>query len=388
MFNDYTLVRLIVSQIFILLYMLMMVPLKTPQRRSRSHFIFGSVVIVVLNAWVIVQLGISFYISFYFFTLTLPYILMLNWVAQDQLKKVIFALLTIQVFGNMAIIHGLLASYLFAGENHPLIDTLARTLTYLLFLPLVAWFVRPIYFRMLQSLKRGWWLLNVSLIIAYALAYVTLFVPDAIFNRPEYFIHGYIGIVLALFIYAIILMLFIEVDSKVAIEIDKTRLSLSLEKFKEETEKMSTLVGHDHLTSIKNRFALFQRLDVLIHQKTSFDLLFLDLNDFKAINDHYGHLHGDLTLKAVALGLQSYMPVSEDVYRYAGDEFICLIPTSLKKIDLKALKTHLKETMKDEVHYLGLSAGLANYPQDAQTADELISLADRAMYRDKNDSAS
>ena len=236
---------------------------------------------------------------------------------------------------------------------------------------------------MLQSLKRGWWLLNASLMVSYALAYLTLFVPDAIFNRPEYFIHGYIGIVLALFIYAIILMLFIEVDSKVAIEIDKTRLSLSLEKFKKETEKMNTLVGVDHLTGIKNRYALFQRLEVLINQKSAFNLLFLDLNDFKVINDHHGHLQVDLTLKAIALGLQSYMPVSDDVYRYAGDEFICLIPTSQEMFDLEALKTYLNETIKNEVQFFGLSAGQANYPHDAHTADELISLADRAMYRDK-----
>ncbi len=66
MLNDYTLVRLVVSQVFVLLYVLMMVPLKTPQRRSQKRLVMGSVMIVLLNAWVIVRLGISFYISFYF----------------------------------------------------------------------------------------------------------------------------------------------------------------------------------------------------------------------------------------------------------------------------------------------------------------------------------
>ena len=123
-------------------------------------------------------------------------------------------MLTIQVIGNVSIINGLLASYIFFGENTPFIDTIARIFTYLIFLPIVLKLIRPTFIKMTEVIKKGWWTLNSSLIISYALAYYILFVPNSIFNRPLYFVHAYIGIILSLVIYVIIFYLFIEIQAK------------------------------------------------------------------------------------------------------------------------------------------------------------------------------
>ena len=76
MLNDGTILRLFVSQAFTVLYILIMLPLKKPKRRSLIFAILGSIIITGINAVLIQFIGISFYIRFYFLTLTLPYILL------------------------------------------------------------------------------------------------------------------------------------------------------------------------------------------------------------------------------------------------------------------------------------------------------------------------
>ena len=154
MLNDGTILRLFVSQAFTVLYILIMLPLKKPKRRSLIFAILGSIIITGINAVLIQFIGISFYIRFYFLTLTLPYILLGLYFSAFKAAKFIFIILTTQLFGTVAIINGLLASYIFYGENNPLIDTAARVLTYLIFLPVVIKLIRPTYLKMTEVLKK------------------------------------------------------------------------------------------------------------------------------------------------------------------------------------------------------------------------------------------
>ncbi len=385
MLNDGTLLRLFVSQAITVFFVLLLVPIKCPKRKNILFAILGTVIITLINALLIVVLSISFYIRFYFFTLTLPYILLGLWFSTLKGAKFIFAVLTIQVIGNVSIINGLLASYIFFGENTPFIDTIARIFTYLIFLPIVLKLIRPTFIKMTEVIKKGWWTLNSSLIISYALAYYILFVPNSIFNRPLYFVHAYIGIILSLVIYVIIFYLFIEIQAKTIIEHDKELLSSKVSSLKEETAIISSLAYYDTLTGLSNRYSMYKNMNNLILNQKKFLLVFIDLNNLKIINDTYGHSTGDLYLKEFSRVLKLIVNEQGSVYRFAGDEFICLYTHNDTSFNSQIFKDTIANKMLIDVPYYGISLGTSNYPNDSMHSDDLIKLADQAMYVEKRE---
>lgn len=383
MLNDGTILRLFVSQAFTMLYILLMLPLKKPKRRSLILAILGSIIITSINSLIIQFAGISFYIRFYLLTLTLPYIILGLCFSVFKGAKFIFIVLTTQLFGTVAIINGLLASYIFYGENNPLIDTAARVFTYLIFLPVVIKLIRPTYIKMTEVLKKGWWMLNSALIMSYALTYFILFVPDAVFYRPVYFYHAYIGTILSLLIYAIIFYLFLEIQTKTKVERDKQLLSTQVTSLEKETAAISTIAYKDSLTGLNNRYSLYKQLNEYINNKQEFLVVFIDLDNLKMINDTYDHSTGDTYLKQFAKALQNAVGKQGDVYRFAGDEFICLITNISDGFDSEDFKKSVSNEMVMEKPYYGISLGFAHYPSDGQDADDLIKYADREMYLEK-----
>ena len=380
---DATILRLILSQAFLVFYILMLIPLKEPRKRSTTIVILSVIIITFVNAILIINLGLLSYIRFYFITLTLPYLALLYYVAVYKGAKLIFAFLTIHVVSNFSIINGLLASYIFYGENHPIADTITRLITLSLFLPIIYKYIRPTYLKMVEVLNKGWWILNAALILSYAQAYYILFVPDPIFNRPEYFTHAYLGIVLSLLIYAIIYFLFIEIQIKTNTEHDKQLLYFEVESLAVQSAEITSIAYIDALTCVKNRYSLFRHLDQLIESNQNFLLLFIDLDDLKEINDSYDHTKGDTYLKQFALSLEKSIKDKGEVYRFAGDEFICIITKDINQFSPEHLKDEIAKEMIIDVTYHGFSLGQAFYPKDGQNADDLISFADQAMYTEK-----
>jgi len=156
------------------------------------------------------------------------------------------------------------------------------------------------------------------------------------------------------------------------------------------TEHQAT---HDGLTGLPNRTLLVDRLDrAIAHARrhgTSCAVLFIDLDRFKEINDTFGHRAGDELLKAVAQRLLQCVRDEDTVARLSGDEFVLLLP-HLPESDhvlvvaqrvLDSLGTPL--TVSGEPVLLAGSIGIAAYPEDGTTPDEVLANADAAMYRAK-----
>lgn len=381
--DDATILRLVMSQAFLTYYLLILVPIKLPRKRNVYIIILASIIITSINAILINNLGLTFYIRYYILTLALPYIALFSYVSIYKGAKLFFAMLTVQVIANVSIINGLLASQLIYGENNPLIDTAARTVTLLIFLPIVFKFIRPTYLKMVEMLNKGWWVLNSALILSYALAYYILFVPSTIFNRPEYFTHAYIGTILSLLIYAIIFFLFIEIQSKTITEHDKQRLSIEVESLAAQSAEISSIAYLDSLTGIKNRYSLYRRMDQLIDIKQNFLVVFIDLDDLKEINDNYDHSKGDYYLKHFAHAVQNSIMDKGEAYRFAGDEFICLLTRDFTQFDSDDFKNKVAQEIVFDVPFQGFSLGLAFYPIDGLNSDDLISVADQMMYAEK-----
>ncbi|MBN4059774.1 MAG: GGDEF domain-containing protein [SAR86 cluster bacterium] len=150
---------------------------------------------------------------------------------------------------------------------------------------------------------------------------------------------------------------------------------------------------HDVLTGLRTRQYALEELDCLMKQAdkdgTKLVLMFIDLDDFKHINDVYGHNVGDDTLCLIAKGLQECARSDDIIARVGGDEFIIILPNikSIKdshivvnKISSAMKSLLLKQEEGESNKKLTLSIGLAIYPDDAVNAASLLKNADRAMY--------
>lgn len=154
---------------------------------------------------------------------------------------------------------------------------------------------------------------------------------------------------------------------------------------------------HDPLTGLPNRALFNDRLEhalaVANRNNLHFAVMFLDLDDFKTINDSYGHDVGDLVLQTIARRLKETTRDDDTVCRHGGDEFLYLlmniksehdIVTVAEKI-IKAVQVPCDMRVRDTSVSLSInpSIGISIFPKDGTTSDALLNVADKAMYRAK-----
>jgi diguanylate cyclase (GGDEF)-like protein len=159
-------------------------------------------------------------------------------------------------------------------------------------------------------------------------------------------------------------------------------------------ERIQHMAHHDALTGLPNRLVLMDRLDqaILAAQRNdrSVTVAFIDLDNFKVINDSLGHGCGDELLKVMASRMVQCVRGSDTVVRLGGDEFVILLTNQSAAAGRSAemvakLQTRLSEPVSIDGHLLQVtcSMGLATYPKDGADASTLLMNADAAMYRAK-----
>lgn len=151
----------------------------------------------------------------------------------------------------------------------------------------------------------------------------------------------------------------------------------------------------DSLTDLPNRQSLLTRFTYAIaiarRTGTQLALLFVDLNNFKQINDTLGHMVGDQVLRLAARRLATAVRESDTVSRHGGDEFLILLTDVSHSTDVVQIATKLISALgrparvADHVLRLTASIGISVFPRDGEDADTLIQRADAAMYRAKRD---
>ncbi len=158
-------------------------------------------------------------------------------------------------------------------------------------------------------------------------------------------------------------------------------------------EELVRLATTDPLTGLPNRGLLLDRLEGTLRraerQLHSFALLFIDLDDFKVINDRGGHLVGDRVLNEIAQDLATALRDSDTVARIGGDEFAVLIEDCSSINDARDVGAKVLESVKRSIEIDGAlcrltaSVGIAVYPSDGHDVSTLLGHADEAMYRAK-----
>jgi len=161
------------------------------------------------------------------------------------------------------------------------------------------------------------------------------------------------------------------------------------------TKKVSRLANHDGLTGLPNRLLLGELLEKAIlraaRHETMVAVLFMDLDNFKPINDQFGHHAGDLVLIEIAHRLKNALRAMDVIARVGGDEFVALLTDIENAEAASVVAEKLLDAVKEPVHvqnipcHLGVSIGIALFPKDGKQGDELLHRADEAMYSIKRE---
>jgi len=160
---------------------------------------------------------------------------------------------------------------------------------------------------------------------------------------------------------------------------------------KDNEDLVRHLAFHDPLTHLPNRRMFLERMDVeLAHAKRNsamVALFFLDLDNFKDVNDTLGHNAGDMVLMAAAERIKKCLRESDAVARIGGDEFTVLAPKISSQEDAAAIADKIIEALSSQPIVIGeatvkvcTSMGVSLYPKDGLTGEDLTNKADRAMY--------
>ncbi|GAP37578.1 diguanylate cyclase/phosphodiesterase with PAS/PAC sensor(s) [Piscinibacter sakaiensis] len=160
-------------------------------------------------------------------------------------------------------------------------------------------------------------------------------------------------------------------------------------------ETISYQAYHDVLTDLPNRILFRDRLDVAMLQAmrsgTELAVMFIDLDRFKLVNDTLGHMRGDDLLKQAAGRLKDSLRRGDTLARLGGDEFVIMLPRLGSREDAAVVARKCLEclqlpfTLGDQEVLISASIGIAVFPADGQTIDQLLAHADIAMYRVKGD---
>lgn len=173
------------------------------------------------------------------------------------------------------------------------------------------------------------------------------------------------------------------------------RLGAENLRVRQSQEQITFLAHHDALTGLPNRVLARDRCEQAIvyaaREQGAVALLFLDLDNFKTINDSLGHVAGDAVLQQVARRLEQAVGSSDSVCRQSGDEFLIILDQTGDSDALASTVSQLLTALVQPIHLnemdvtVTCSLGIAQYPQDGADFDTLLKNADTAMYRAKDD---
>ncbi len=204
-----------------------------------------------------------------------------------------------------------------------------------------------------------------------------------IINHRTTFFEKYENIVAPMLVFAVSMIVILGIV--VYDNLHRRKLMAELEGTRSILESASQ---HDFLTGLHNRSKFVEDLTQMIEQEVPCTVIMLDIDDFKNINDVYGHAAGDEALKQVADRMKAMSSQILTPYRYAGDEFIMILLSEQGKIVEKTAYGCRQVFAKDFIirgakKKITGSIGIATYPKDAGTVEQLIVCADKAMYQVK-----
>ena len=171
---------------------------------------------------------------------------------------------------------------------------------------------------------------------------------------------------------------------------DNYRRRKLLQELEQARAIMESASQHDFLTGLPNRSKFMKDLEQLIEARIPCTVMMLDIDNFKKINDTYGHTAGDEALQQVANRLKDMQSQILTSYRFAGDEFILILRSSqsmlVEKTAYQCRQVFAKDvTLCGTKRRIGGSIGIASYPKDTDNLEQLIDSNEEERYKDENE---
>ena len=165
-----------------------------------------------------------------------------------------------------------------------------------------------------------------------------------------------------------------------------------------ENETLLRLAAKDGLTGLYNHAYIKERLKQELYRCQRYDhplsLLMIDIDEFKSINDSYGHVVGDKILKTLSMLMKDIIRPSDIIGRYGGEEFLVILPETNSENSL-VVAERIRENIEDyefavhpsknKVSQVTVSIGICSFPEHGHTPEDLIALADESLYAAKNE---
>lgn len=240
-------------------------------------------------------------------------------------------------------------------------------------------FIPPVFAFVLLGLKPGliWAVLTYATIFAGSVSELAGVEFPNINNTADAAIGEFIHVTVA-YLSMIVMIVFYE------------RSNLAYRK------KLVEVAQQDDLTALPNRTAFYARLKAMLDSakttRTPFTLIYIDLDNFKPINDDYGHAIGDRVLKVFAERLRKSVRQQDFVCRLAGDEFAILLSETIDSRIAGLVMDRLGRQMQQPINFrngqsvsIAASTGMAYYPHDATSLEALLHVADERMYDNKRE---
>jgi diguanylate cyclase (GGDEF)-like protein len=303
-----------------------------------------------LNGSIIILLGFT-----YFFPLKYLY---------DESSGKILAIMFFSWIHTMAVTSiSIQISMLFELDNYFYLALILQTIIYLVSTRAVIRFVKNKFIPILKNIPKE---MNKHLIVLSLMEFTSVTIVYLFFNENA---NPYWTIIIVALIASIA-----AINYHLIYVVVKNYKSISFLKL---------LAYSDTLTGIKNRLALFLDCDKLISQNKPFTYIYMDLDDFKKVNDTYGHSVGDDYLKQFTKAAIETIGDKGSIYRMSGDEFVCIYNEDKIDLLLATFDEKVMNLFEMSVPFLGVSIGYAKFPEDADSLDKLVNKADKIMYKVK-----
>jgi diguanylate cyclase (GGDEF)-like protein len=161
---------------------------------------------------------------------------------------------------------------------------------------------------------------------------------------------------------------------------------------RQNAKELEVLSYRDALTNLNNPRSYKEHMEELSKKKLPYGLIFMDLNDFKQVNDTYGHEAGDELLSITAKRLQNSIREKDRAFRIGGDEFVVVIHGTHDKQFYEGVIERMRQNVARDIVVgngitlkVSISAGFARCPEDGTEFEEVVKIADDAMYKNKRE---
>ena len=174
------------------------------------------------------------------------------------------------------------------------------------------------------------------------------------------------------------------------VEGSKKEIASSYEELLKMKKKLYDMAYFDPLTGLRNQVSLQEDIEKIIGTDSRFAMIFLDIDNFKYVNDTLGHSFGNLLLKEIGNKLADMMEKNCELYRFAGDKFIIIFRDIRGILDIEQFALKILKSFKDAViaedkpFYHTVSIGVSIYPEHGRSMNDLLKCAEIALSRQKS----